>query len=282
MKTLNIVLAGLTTVVVAAAATGCSAPELEKKERRSSTTSALGKPKPTLKTAASKETTAQYGITEWRMFRGKKDLFMTGYDDSGKAVKGVSLSFEKAEDSDDAELVTHINDGSGITAARNLATQSLASDAIPADSADFIQQVAGDLGNISGLLGGELPEIGEEVVACGANLAAVCQLALQCCAGLWWGKPGDVDSCWAAAKAAVGSAAQCAQAAVDIAGGIDLSHYKLPKGTGHIDIGAILGGHVENPFSGAGVAALANPFGATRDLVVDAETGDVDFDNTEE
>ena len=79
-------------------ASACAAPEVATKERRGSSQSTLGKPKASIRTAASQETTDKYGITEWKMFRGKKDLFMTGYDADGAAVKGVSLAFGTSAD----------------------------------------------------------------------------------------------------------------------------------------------------------------------------------------
>ena len=45
--------------------------------------------------AASAETTAKYGITHWKIFRGKQSMVMTGYDAKGTAVKGVTVGFCK-------------------------------------------------------------------------------------------------------------------------------------------------------------------------------------------
>ena len=50
-------------------------------EAEGSTSSKLLAPqKASLTSAASAETTAKYGITHWKMFRGKQSLVMTGYD----------------------------------------------------------------------------------------------------------------------------------------------------------------------------------------------------------
>lgn len=267
---------GLVVIGIGASASACAPPEAPAKERRSSTTSALGKPKPAMKTAASKETTKKYGITEWRMFRGKQDLYMTGYDAKGKAVRGVSLAFKESEENGEAELVTNINDGSKASVARNLTTEQLTADAIPASSAEFLELLTGDLGAITEVLAAAGIDIPESAVACGMSLATVCQLALQCCAAVQGGAvAASIETCLAAAQAAVTAGTECKAAGAEIAQGIDLSQVGLPTGVAGVNVGAIA--NVANPFAGKGRANLANVFKATDDLACSSANGDVDY-----
>ncbi|MBX3226684.1 MAG: hypothetical protein KIT84_39315 [Labilithrix sp.] len=296
------VLVGVACVVMGASA--CSEPPAPK-ERRSSTTSTLEKPKPSIRTAASKETAKKYGITEWRMFRGKQDLFMTGYDEDGQAVKGISIAFNESDEDGEAQLVTRVHDGSKFTAARSFATQNLTADQLPAGSADFLQQILGDLGGLGDIFqGGGLEAAGidlpDNAAACGADLTAILDQAIQCTQDAGQAKAAQA-ACIAAAKVAAQSAADCANVGevdttgaelggIDLSqlgdlGGIDLS--QLGGAGGGIDIGQILGqlggaagGDGGNPFEGLGGLDLQNPFGGgLGELFGNAQNGDVSFEN---
>lgn len=296
--------------VLAGTSAACGAPEPIAKEKRGTSQSTLSKPKASIRTAASQDTTDKYGITEWRMFRGKKDLFMTGYDADGEAVKGVSLAIGKSADDGEAEITTRVHDGSKFTAARNLTTQNLTATDLPAGTADFLKQVLGDLGGLDQLFnGGGLDAAGVQLPAgaegCGADITAILNQALSCTSDAGQAKAAQA-ACVAAAKKAAESATACqnvgtvdatnADNAGDAAGGIDLSQLGLPDlgalgggaggaGGAGIDLSKILPADLQNPFAnaGAGDAAggldLKNPFGGgLSDLFGNAQNGDVGFE----
>lgn len=72
--------------------TGCTA---ETKEKTGSRTEMLLAPEAVLTTNASALTKSELGIAKWKVFRGKSDYVLTGYDARGKAVKGVSIAWEQ-------------------------------------------------------------------------------------------------------------------------------------------------------------------------------------------
>ena len=65
-------------------------------ESRGSQQSKLNQPEATIVAPASEATTNEFGIVEWRVVRSKKELHLTGYDDNGKAVKGITTGFVKS------------------------------------------------------------------------------------------------------------------------------------------------------------------------------------------
>ncbi|MBS2015706.1 MAG: hypothetical protein JST00_22650 [Deltaproteobacteria bacterium] len=72
------------------ASTGCTAPM---QEQIGSRTEKLLAPEAILTTHASALTKSELGIAKWKVFRGKNDYVLTGYDDDGKAVKGISFTW---------------------------------------------------------------------------------------------------------------------------------------------------------------------------------------------
>jgi len=76
---------------VAATATGCAAPTAP--EQTGSKTEKLLAPKAVLEAHASAATRKAIGVVKWKVYRGKTDYVLTGYDAKGKPVKGVALAF---------------------------------------------------------------------------------------------------------------------------------------------------------------------------------------------
>ncbi len=72
---------------------GCSAEPM--REPQQSSQSKLLAPRALFKAKASSETTKAIGVVEWRVYRGRTDFVLTGYDKSGKAIQGASVSFVK-------------------------------------------------------------------------------------------------------------------------------------------------------------------------------------------
>lgn len=92
----------------ASASIGCAAPTLP--EREGSKAEKLLAPKALTTTYASAYTQDELGITQWRLYRGKNNYFLTGYDDRGQPVKGVAMGF--AGGSNAPSLYTRALDGS--------------------------------------------------------------------------------------------------------------------------------------------------------------------------
>jgi hypothetical protein len=79
--------------LLASTAIGCTAAPAY--EPRESTESKLLAPKALFKAKASETTTKETGIHEWRVFRGKDDFVLTGYDTHGAPVGGTAFRFDK-------------------------------------------------------------------------------------------------------------------------------------------------------------------------------------------
>jgi len=99
-------------LVLAATAMGCSvAPQAEPQQ---SSQSKLLAPKALFKAKASESTTEETGITEWRVFKGKRDFVLTGYDSHGKSVGGTAFRF--AKEGSQNVLNARVLDGSSFSA----------------------------------------------------------------------------------------------------------------------------------------------------------------------
>jgi hypothetical protein len=278
MHTNRLLALGLASVVTMGSVAGCAAPDMPV-EGHGSTTSSLAKPRPTLKAVASKETTAKYGITEWRMYKGKSGVVLTGYDAHGKAVKGVTTGFADSKDTGKPEVVTHINDGSHATLKRSLVAEDSAADAnVPAESVEFAKQVAGDLGGLQQTLTSQatLASIPEAVATCGQTLANLCAAAIQCCCGFLfggWGGGDGLQGAWGAASYAIQSGAQCAADAIGAAAGAAV---EVASGVQNVDVSVNVNAAAvtENPLANGSAKQLL----ADGDkLDIDPETGEVDF-----
>ena len=89
-KILGFVSAAAAVAACAIGSTGCAAPT---QEQIGSRTERLLAPEAVLTTQASALTRSELGIAKWKVFRGKSDYVLTGYDAKGKAVKGVSFTW---------------------------------------------------------------------------------------------------------------------------------------------------------------------------------------------
>lgn len=196
----------LTSAVTAMIAlSGCAAPEAPI-EKRGSSTSRLGAPKASLETPASAETTEQFGIVQWKIFKGKKDLFMTGYDAKGKAVKGLTAGFGTSADESESVVHTKINDGSSFTAVHGLTTnKTLANRAQSDDETAFMKAAFVDASKTN--LAFRANVAGEDTSsACGADLSAILAQSLSCTQGK---SKAAQAACIAAAKKAAASSGSC-------------------------------------------------------------------------
>lgn len=79
--------------LVASTAIGCTAAPAYEPQQRSE--SKLLAPKALFKAKASAATKKETGISEWRVFKGKQDFVVTGYDDDDAPVGGTAFRFAK-------------------------------------------------------------------------------------------------------------------------------------------------------------------------------------------
>lgn len=101
---------GIALVATLGGGIGCSVAPSEATGRSSSK---LLAPRPFLKVSSSSATRAALGVTEWRMFGGRSKQVLTGYNASGKAVRGVELGFVAHTKTTRAHVAVRHLDGSG-------------------------------------------------------------------------------------------------------------------------------------------------------------------------
>lgn len=248
LETKALLLATLT--VVAASSVACSAQPVA--EERGSTKSKLLAPRPMMKATASPTSRSALGVAEWRIFRGRNDVVLTGYDEDGKPVKGVSVGFHADSDSDEATLRTRVLDGSMFAArheyARNRTVQSTQ---MPAATASFLQQALADIAVLrqaaartsSDRTFGTTPQ-------CGSDMMAIISNALSCIQNSGGStNTNAVSQCITAAQSAAGVGTACQSTGTtpfDPTSGFD------PWGTG-------MGGW--DPTGQAGSCGQADPWG---------------------
>jgi hypothetical protein len=286
----------VTGAVLLVAITGCSAAPANDDEAEGSTSSKLLAPQASLTSAASAETTAKYGITHWKMFRGKQSLVMTGYDANKHAVKGVTIGFAKSSEGN-AHLITQINDGSQFTAVHDFTNvTNLASQALSSDSQGFITSLASDASSIQQQLGGLL---GSSAGAqCGSDMTSVLTSAMQCMGGS--SSTASESSCINAAMNAANTASSCVNTGATTTTGATSSDStfgsilsSLPSYTGGSpfdasslgslgSLGSSLGGVLSNPFGSGGSCSTSSPFGdsSLSNILGSATNGDCSFDQS--
>ena len=173
------------SVMAAAMGVACShtAPPAEAQNASSATDKT---PQATIKTAASRLTTQQFGITSWQIFRSKSSLIMTGYDKNGKAVKGLQTGFGQAKDGSGQIIRTHLLDGSkfavthGVKNKKTLANMTK----MPATTKAFVQAATSDSAKIHSLFHSQAVSPTHSASdQCGADLSTIVTKALSCMQG---------------------------------------------------------------------------------------------------
>lgn len=94
-------------VAAVTAISGCSAEPM--REPQQSSQSKLLAPRALFATKASTETTKTTGVVTWRVYRGRTDFVLTGYDRAGKPVQGAAIAFVK--NGDEKVLRARVLDG---------------------------------------------------------------------------------------------------------------------------------------------------------------------------
>lgn len=195
-------------VAAIALVAGCATSETNERKKSSSTTD-LG-PQASVEAAASTTTKEKLGIVEWKIFRSKKDLHLTGYDAKGRAVKGLTAGFSTAKDGSEPVLRTKLNDGSGFAAVHGLRSNSQrATKPALGDSAAFTQAAFADVSKIHGLFAATVKATPAAPGAqCGADLSIIIARALQCMQAKKEAK-AEQAACLVAAKKAAAASASC-------------------------------------------------------------------------
>src|SRR5262249_10833351 len=136
-------------------------------------------------------------IVEWRVFRGRSGVFMTGFDRDGNVVKGISMKFAKGV-ANDTQLVAAVNDGHGFSGRHTYATAKTVAPSPSPASAAFTSGAVSDLVLLNALL----PPRVDQSALCGHSLTSPLGWAHQCI-GL------GLPFCGAAPEGASLTAANC-------------------------------------------------------------------------
>lgn len=162
----NKVVGGLatTTAVVAVSSSmtmGCAPTPNEPREERALTTAKLMAPLPLFKMKSSSATAGSVGITEWRLYRGRKEILLSGYDPDGKATAGLSIGLQPSvsgttnhpktinDDKGEAHrlpvLRTRVHDGTHFAIRHDYATkQTTANGEMKASTSMFLRHALAD------------------------------------------------------------------------------------------------------------------------------------------
>ncbi len=223
---LSATLAAIATIT----AIGCAEPVPQ--ERQGSRTAKLLAPKAIFKAKASKETKNELGIVEWRVFRGQRDVVLTGYDAKGKAKKGVSIGFHSAEKGVKASLRTRVLDGTMFAARHEYGGSTKSNSKMSSETQALLGHAFRDARAIRSHLlpsRGEVPLPGTGTLPpgqtplpqeplpqipggaeCGGNLMAIVMAAVQCIQ-----QTGNTQMCLAAAQSAGSLGGACQDGPLD-------------------------------------------------------------------
>jgi hypothetical protein len=126
------------------ASSSCAAPTAGEQTRAMATKYIA--PDPILTVQASSETRNTLGIEEWRLFRGKGGVFLSGVDAAGQPVKGLVTSFTRNADGTLGDVFTRVNDGSDFALHHSMRTSARkATRSVPVSSQAFVRRAALDL-----------------------------------------------------------------------------------------------------------------------------------------
>lgn len=129
------------TALVASMAIGCTAAPAY--EPQQSSESKLLAPKALFKAKASAATKKETGITEWRVFKGKGDFVLTGYDDDGAPVGGTAFRF--AKDGSKNVLKARVLDGTSFQASYAYGANASSSASAKTKTQKLFRRAAADM-----------------------------------------------------------------------------------------------------------------------------------------
>jgi hypothetical protein len=218
-RTTKSLLVILTLATGVAGMTGCSASA---PERRGSSQSKLLAPHAVFTGPATAETTAALGITEWRIYRGKTEYVVTGYNKAGKAVKGVGLAFKGKTRTSKPALRARVLDGTRFTASHVYGSASTTSNAkLGKLSKTFVSHAVHDMTKLRmGLKTSITRSAVRSGEACSGDMVKIVMNSLQCVqqansTGSTISKMVKVKDCVAAADSASAAVASCQNAGAE-------------------------------------------------------------------
>jgi hypothetical protein len=240
IETKVLLAATLTGIVVSSVA--CSAPT--EVEQKGVTVAKLKAPRPMMKANASPASRKALGVNEWRIFRGTNDVVLTGYDEDGHAVKGLSVGFHAA--ASDATLRARVLDGSAFAARHDYARgRTSLNKTMPSATSGFLRQALSDIAALRSSFAKTTTSskskartlgVGEQ---CGADMMSILTSALQCIQSSGGTDQNAIAQCIAAAQSAAGVGSAC-------------------QGTGTIPFDPTQGGAVDPYGTGAGTGVDPN------------------------
>ena len=119
-------------------------------EARGTVTQKLLPPEPLMVAKASAETTAAYGITEWRFYRGRGAILLAGYTSKkGKAVKGLGTLFTRTKTANIDNLQLNVADGSKFHGLASAAKAGVTTNgSLPDTSQGFLRRAFLDMARV--------------------------------------------------------------------------------------------------------------------------------------
>jgi hypothetical protein len=210
-STTKSLLAALTLATSIAGITGCTAPA---PEGFGSSSSKLLAPQAVFKGPSTADTQKVLGISEWRVFRGKTEYIVTGYDNAGKAVKGVAFAFSGASHASKAKITGRVLDGSRASGSHEYGGNT-SSPSLESVSQTFVDHAFHDLTMLRmGLKTSITRSAVRSGEACSGDLTKIVMSSLQCitsakATGSSVSKAVKVKQCVAAASSASKAVASC-------------------------------------------------------------------------
>jgi len=242
-------------LALAGSSVACSQPVME--EGKGHTTAKLLAPKPLVKVKASPSTKENEGITEWRIFRGRNDVVLSGYGKNGKVVKGLTIGFHQ-DKKEGPVLRARLLDGSLFAMRHEYeAARTVTNKDVDEDSAKFLYTALGDMRALKTAVTKSPSRFRtldtSGLFDCGSGIVSILTSALECLKNSG-GSAAAAQQCIAAAQSAAELGGLCT-GGVDVpfdptAGGLD------PYG----DLGAGLPYDPYDPYGNAGAGLPYDPY----------------------
>jgi hypothetical protein len=111
-------------------------------------------PRPLVQTLASKTTQSLTGVYQWKLFKGKRDYILTGYDKKSRAVQGISFRFSPGTSKAKPNLEITMLDGSKTTSRTDYFHKARTKGKISNKARMFLHRALSDLKTTRKKLGG--------------------------------------------------------------------------------------------------------------------------------
>ena len=132
----------------------CAPPTAEESTRSSN--SSLTTARPILRVTASTSAKKTLGVTEWRIYKSKKEFVVNGYDAKGYAVKGAAFGFVGSSQSSSSKVRVRLLDGSKASGTYDFRNKPNASGSARSNTAAFLEYAISDLRSVAAQSSGSL------------------------------------------------------------------------------------------------------------------------------